>query len=280
MEILQWNVDALEGDLVQERFGQVYVPSALSRAWLARCLADLGRFSAGSAIGDEGLRIAEAADHPFSVVTALYGVGYLYLHQGDFHRAIPPLERSLALCDTWHFGSWYPPIASSLGLSYARSGRLTEGIPVLEQAVQRAASMSLMGRHSVRLAALSEAYLLTGRPDEALDLATQVLDLCRQHKERGNEAQALRLLAEILSDRDPSAFRQAEDHYRQATALAKELGMLPLIAHCHLGLGRLYRRIGQREQGEASLTTATTMYREMDMRFWLEKADAEMAALR
>jgi hypothetical protein len=63
--------------------------------------------------------------------------------------------------------------------------------------------------------------------------------------------------------------------YRDALALAGELGMRPLAAHCHLGLGKLYRRTGKREQAQEHLATATMMYREMDMRFWLEKAQAE-----
>ena len=68
----------------------------------------------------------------------------------------------------------------------------------------------------------------------------------------------------------------AETHYRQATALAEELGMRPLVAHCQLGLGQLYRRTGKRDEAREHLITATTMYREMDMRFWLEQAEAEM----
>jgi uncharacterized protein HemY len=67
-----------------------------------------------------------------------------------------------------------------------------------------------------------------------------------------------------------------EGHYRQAMELAEQLGMRPLVAHCHLGLGKLYRRTGRREQAHEHLTTATTMYREMDMRFWLEQVEAEL----
>ena len=70
----------------------------------------------------------------------------------------------------------------------------------------------------------------------------------------------------------------AEAHYRQALALADELGMRPLVAHCHLGLGKLYRRTGQREQAREQLATATTMYRGMEMAHWLEQAEAETAA--
>ena len=54
--------------------------------------------------------------------------------------------------------------------------------------------------------------------------------------------------------------------------------MRPLVAHCHLGFGKLYRRTGQHAQAQEHLTTATTMYREMDMRFYLEQAEAEMGA--
>ena len=71
----------------------------------------------------------------------------------------------------------------------------------------------------------------------------------------------------------------AEAHYGAAMALASELGMRPLVAHCHLGLGRLYRRIGDGAKAHEHLTTATTMYREMGMTFWLEKAEAALVSL-
>jgi len=278
-ETLQWNVAALTGDLARERFGQVYLPAALSRAWLARCLADLGQFAQGSVVGEEAVRIAEAEDHPFSIVTALFGVGYLYLRQGDVDRALPLLERSVALCEAWQFRSWYPPVASALGAAYLGAGDIDAAWPLLQEAVERAMSMGLMGRHSVRLAALSEAHLVAGQLDAALDLATQALALCRHHRERGNEAWALRLLGELAARRDPLDVEAAEGHYREALALATRLEMRPLVAHCHLGLGKLSRRTGRREQAQEQFTTATTMYREMEMRFWLNQAETEMRGL-
>jgi len=69
----------------------------------------------------------------------------------------------------------------------------------------------------------------------------------------------------------PSPFASQETSWRPP-ALANELGMRPLVAHCHLGLGKLSRRTGQREQAQEHLTTATTMYREMGMTYWLEQA--------
>jgi tetratricopeptide (TPR) repeat protein len=80
-----------------------------------------------------------------------------------------------------------------------------------------------------------------------------------------------------LRRRDLPDVAQAEAHYSQAFALADELGMRPLQAHCHLGLGTLYTKIGQREQAQTALSTAIEMYRAMDMTFWLPQAEAALA---
>ena len=96
-------------------------------------------------------------------------------------------------------------------------------------------------------------------------------------KERGYQAYALRLLGEIAAWREPLENALAEAHYQQALALAEELGMRPLQAHCHLGLGTLYATTGQREQAHAALVVAIDLYRAMDMTFWLPQAEAALA---
>jgi tetratricopeptide (TPR) repeat protein len=166
-----------------------------------------------------------------------------------------------------------------LGLAYAQSGRLAEGLPLLEQAVEQSAAMQTVYLHTLWLIHLCEGHRLAGRLDEAAHGAIRALGVARAHQERGHQAYALRLLGEIAAHREPSEIEPADTHYRQATALAEELGMRPLVAHCHLGLGQLYRRTGKREQAREHLTTATTLYREMDMRFWLQQADAEIKGL-
>jgi len=104
-----------------------------------------------------------------------------------------------------------------------------------------------------------------------------VLALAREHQERGHQAYALRLLGDIAAYRAPPGIDQAAVHYRQALSLAEELGMRPLVAHCHLGLGTLYASVSQSEQARAALTTAIAMYRAMDMTFWLPQAEAALA---
>ena len=208
---------------------------------------------------------------------AYLGVGFLSLRQRDLSRAIPVLERCLDLCRVYNILLWFPETAAALGCAYAFAGRIAEALPLLEQAEQRGAAMGTMGGHALRVGYVSEAYLLAGRMQEAVQFAGRALDLARAHKERGHEAWALRLLGEIAAHQAPPEIEPAEHHYRQALALAEELGMRPLVAHCHLGLGTLYARTGQREQARAALSTAIAMYRAMDMTFWLPQAEVALA---
>ena len=277
MGLLRSNVESLAGDLLRERFGLTGLPAVLSRAWLARCLAELGAFPEGIAHAEEAVRIAEAVDHPNSLIHAYLGVGFLSLRQRDLSRAIPVLERCLDLCRVYNILLWFPETASALGCAYACAGRVAEALPLLEQAEQRGAAMGTMGGQSLRVGYVSEAYLLAGRMQEAVQLAGRALDLARAHKERGHEAWALRLLGEIAAHQAPPEIEPAAHHYRQALALAEELGMRPLVAHCHLGLGTLYAKTGQREQARAELSTAIEMYRAMEMTFWLPQAEAALA---
>ena len=126
------------------------------------------------------------------------------------------------------------------------------------------------------LTELSEALLLVGRVDEASALAGRLLELSRTHPGRGYQAHAYRLLGEVARHREPPDVDQAAAHYRQALALAEELGMRPLQAHCHLGLGTLYARTGQRQQAHAALSAAIDLYRALDMTFWLPQAEAAL----
>jgi len=138
-------------------------------------------------------------------------------------------------------------------------------------------ALGIGGYHSLLVVHLGEACLLADRLEEALAAASRALTLARQRGERGYEAWALRLLGEIAARRDPPEIDQAETHYRDAGALAHELGMRPLLAHGHLGLGKLYRRTRDPAKAQEHLTTAAVMYREMDMTFWLAQAEAALS---
>jgi tetratricopeptide (TPR) repeat protein len=131
--------------------------------------------------------------------------------------------------------------------------------------------------HALVLTELSEALLLVGRVEEARALAGRLLELYGTHTGRGYQAHALRLLGETAARGDPSDAEQAETYYCQALALAEELGMRPLQAHCHRGLGTLYAQTGQRELARTALSAALALYRAMDMTFWLPQTEATLA---
>jgi tetratricopeptide (TPR) repeat protein len=167
-----------------------------------------------------------------------------HLRLGDLGAAISVLERDVQLCRTAEILTVSAWVAPCLGLAYALSGRALDAVPLLEQAAEQGTKAT--GDHAWQIGVTAEGYLTAGRVDEAARLADRSLRLAREGKERGYEAWALRLLGEIASDRDVLHIENAEAHYRQASALASELGMRPLVAHCHLGLGKLYRHTGQR----------------------------------
>ncbi|MFQ5520259.1 MAG: AAA family ATPase, partial [Candidatus Methylomirabilia bacterium] len=273
------NVMALQGNLLRERFGMAPIASVYSRTVLAWSLAEVGEFAEGAAIGEEGVRIAEAANHPHSIIFACQGVGVLCLRRGDFEHAISALERALALCDVADVPLLSSIIVAPLASAYAASGRVTQSLALLEQGVRRAVTLGDPFGHWLRTGGLSEAFLFAGRVEEAIPLARRAVEITRYIDARGSEAWALSLLGEVTSRQDPPNAEEAQACYRQARARAEELGMRPLLAHCHLGLGKLYRRTGDRPKAQHHLTTATTMLHKMDMRFWLEQAEAEIMQL-
>jgi len=249
------------------------------RVHLVSCLAELGDFTEAIGHGEEGMRLAEAAEHQYGVIFTRWSLGTVALLKGDVEQAVALLERGLALCRSLKVPLAFPLLTSSLGAAYSLSGRWSDAISLLEEGVKAGVSMKRVEGHALLLARLGEAYLLAGRVDDAHTAALQALQLASEKGERGHEAYALCLLGDVASREAAVNMAAGETSYLRASGLAEKLSMRPLVAHCHLGLGKLYRRTGKREQAREHLTTATTMYREMGMRFWLEKAEAELREL-
>jgi tetratricopeptide (TPR) repeat protein len=203
-------------------------------------------------------------------------LGELYLAQGDLAHAIQVFDQGLTLCRASGNRDWWRSIVADLGYTYALQGRIAEGRALLEEAIREGLSMG--ARHAAyRIAWLSEICRLAGHSEEAWQHACQALDLARQQKTRGEEALALRQLGAVYAHTTPPDATQAEAHYQQALALADELGMRPLVAHCHHGLGRLYGQTGRRAPAGAALSAAIEWYRAMEMTFWLPQAEAVLA---
>jgi tetratricopeptide (TPR) repeat protein len=240
-------------------------------------LTEVGAFAEGHVLVDEAIQMAERADHPFSRVEAYSSLGRLSLRQGDASTAVAMFARGLGVCQDAHIHLLLPFVASDLGVAYLRAGRIAEALPLLEQAVVQTTTTGRVSHLALFIVQLSLGYLRAGRLEDARSRTQHALTLTRTHGERGYQAHALRLLGDIAARREPPECDQAEAHYRQALALADELGMRPLQAHCHRGLGTLYAATGQWEQARTALATAIEMYQSMDMTFWLPQTEAALA---
>jgi tetratricopeptide (TPR) repeat protein len=246
--------------------------SILARAFLTWSLAERGAFSQAVACGEEAVRLATAADHAESLLIAFQGLGTALSRKGDIDRAIPTLERAVALGDAIQVPLLFPMFALFLGAAYVLAGRAAEAIALLEKAWEQTVAMPFRAIQSPVAGHLAEACLRAGRLDDALAFATRALELARQHKERGHEAWSLRALGEVALAQEPPDVDQVEGWFRQGSDLAGELGMRPLVAHCHLGLGTLYRRTGDRARAEAHLSRALDAFSDMGMEFWAARA--------
>ena len=263
--------------------GQCATPlrTASNRGWFVRAHAERGAFREGIACGQEAIQLATSLDHPHSLIVALRALGYLYSITGDYQRPVPFLAEALALAGEEKNLPLLLPLAMwPVGYAHAQSGRVADGLSLLRQALATYEFLGMFLFQPIVSVHLGEVCLLDARLDEARTLGQRALAVTRDRGQRGYETFALRLLGEAVAHPYRPEIKLAEDYYRQAMALADELGMQPLVAHCHLGLGKLYRRAGERDQAEENSTTATSMDRDMGMTYWLEQAEMEMKALR
>ena len=119
-----------------------------------------------------------------------------------------------------------------------------------------------------------------GQVDRAGKQAAQAVTLAGLHGERGNQAYARRLAAEVAARREPPDFDSALDEYGDALRVSTELGMRPLAARCRLGLAVAHYRMGERAAARTEVAAAAEALREMGMVHWLGRAEALESELR
>jgi class 3 adenylate cyclase/tetratricopeptide (TPR) repeat protein len=233
----------------------------VARRWRAQSLAELGRFEEAASLAREAVEIARAMNHPYALANGISVWGIICARQGNFLGAIPLLEEGLQFSRTLGFQAFVPTIGNLLAEARAQIGCPAEAQAILDEVP----AMPRGGAHTSRPLAL----LLLGRVADAQELVAKALSDARDRGERGTEAWLLWLVGEIAARESPADADTAAVRFREALARADVLGMRPLAAHCHASLGKLYRRADEDARARAHLTTAMTMYREMDMRFWL-----------
>src|SRR5499433_647350 len=270
VEIGVENLAALPAEWAHEYLGLAVPPSVFGRAWLVMSLAERGTFAEAAKYEAEAIQLAEPTQHTHTIGWAYLAASILHLSKGDWGRARSLSEnwigsRTVAMLLPW-------AIASS-AWALARTGDVERALSRVEEAerlLDKQSASGIVGHRSWAYVAVSRACLLLERFDKARHLGD--CSVASSQRQPGFRAHALHLLGDLAAHRDQFDAESGVAHYQQALALAQSHGMRPLVAHCYLGLSKLYRRSGKPERAQENLTAATTMYREMDMGVFLEQA--------
>ncbi len=280
IELATANLAVLPADWVYENLGSATPAFVFDRCWLVLSLAELGQFAEAARHEADMLRLAEMTQHVTTAGQAHFAAGRLHLLRGDWAAARTHLERGVASCRTGSINLTLPRALAALAWVLAQVGEgggaydlVREGEDLFAHVVAQGSG----GHLGLGYTSLGHACLLVGRLDEARAMAQRAVDIAPSH--HGALAHALHLLGDIATH--PRGFDAdgAEAHYRKALALAEPRGMLPLAARCHHGLGRVYERSSTPARAREHLSAAAAMYREMNMRFRLEEAEAELRRL-
>jgi class 3 adenylate cyclase/tetratricopeptide (TPR) repeat protein len=254
---------------VDDFLGLPVLPAATALSQLAVSLAEVGAFEEAEAQAHEAARRSDASRHPDSVMWSYWSIGSVALLRGASGEAVRVFDRLLNLCRTYDLEAYVSRNLAALGCAKARSGQVDEGLLLLEEAVALDRLAEPRTTHSFALTALSEAALLAGDLGRALTTVTQALQQIRSHEERGAEAYACWLLANIHSTYDSDIETTAE-MFETAIAIATELHLKPLLAHCHLGIAALYLRRSRRPQGNAHRDRGQHLLETLGMKPWIQ----------
>ncbi len=271
IELATGNLAALPAEWLYENVGLSAPPSVWDRTWLIASLAELGQFAEAAKYEAEAIRLAEPTQNAYTIGLAHNAAAMLRLLEGDWAQARSLIERWIAVSRTANIHHF-----SCSAWALAQLGEASEALNRLRES-DREPAIEIVVRRAWCYCALGRAHLRLGRLDEAQRLGDRAVE--SSSSQPGFAAHALHLLGDIATHPDRFDAESGEAHYRRALALAEPRHMRLLMAHCHLGLGKLFRHTGKRDRAYQHLTTATAMYREMGVRFWLEQAEAEMRQL-
>ena len=265
---MNWVISATDSDPANF-LGMANLPSVSARTWLSWTLAERGEFEIALTRGDEAIYIAETADHLVSRIYAYMALGIVRLRRGDFDLAIQTLDRAYQMSERADLRMARTMVTGYLGRAYTLSNQAARAIEMLSEAVAAAGEMELMVDQAMRLMHLSEAYLHIDDMDQTIRIAHQALRNSIDYQQRGAGAWTHWLLGEINTRAND--LRLAQDHYEEFITLASELGMAPLLAHCHFALGKGNGRASKNERSREHLVAAAGLYRSLEMPFWIRE---------
>jgi DNA-binding SARP family transcriptional activator len=272
IELAARNLDALPAEWIYEFLGGSQPPSVNDRFRLLVSLAHLGRFAEAAEHEAGTIRLAETTQHAYTVGVAYYAAGMLHLIKGEWATARAVIERQLEVLRGGNVAGELPTALAHSARALAYLGDASEALDQCREAERLLEVQSARGRAGAGWIyySLGRAHLLLDQLGEARRLASRAVAAASGRTDFLPDA--LQLAGDVATHPDALDAERGRACYADALALAEERCMRPLVAHCHLGLGRLHRATGDGARAREHLVTAAAMYREMDMRFWLEEA--------
>ena len=255
------------------------VSYSISQSTVAFCFAEIGEFDQAMLHAERAVRFAQILDNLFLRAMVDAWLGFVHLLKGDLQKALHLAQRWLQTYAAADLPFPQLVMAAYLGEVFNVSGQLDDALALLDRAWQFAESKGILAYGQPVLALMGDAYGRAGRIDEAVTTGQRALELARELGQRGDEARTLYLLGNIYGYDASANATQARDSYQQALVLAHELGMRPLEAQCQFALGELAKKAGEQRGAQEQFGTAVSMFREMGMQFWLEKAESALKEL-
>jgi tetratricopeptide (TPR) repeat protein len=262
-----------------ERFGMTALPGVYIRSLYATALLWLGRFAEALELVHDADKIARRASHPYSAAYSAFCASAVLTVKGDFANAIQKGEQALSICEATEGTLFYPWVAAWLGSAYAHNGRTAAGIELISESAQRFITMdSLLGLTETTFL-LPEAHYFAGAIQTSLNAAIKGLEMERMTTISLYRPMMLELIGRIHTNPDYYEPDASQRNFQEGLTSAMKQDNRVVIAHCHAGLGRLNHTMDNSAKAKDELTRACEMYRNMDMTYYLRKAEADLAAL-
>jgi class 3 adenylate cyclase/tetratricopeptide (TPR) repeat protein len=269
IELATANLAKLPADWGHDFFGLPTSPAVYNRFWLVSSFVQLGRFAEAAQCGAELLKLAESLQQPFALGGAHQSMAAVHLLRGDWERARSWIEQAVAVFRTRNMAIVLPGAIATSAWVLAQLGEVDESLTRLQEGDELLDRQVAQGKITQLLSGayhdLARACLVLGRYGDTRRLVDRAVRFSVGRP--GAMTHALQLQGDIATHSESFDAETGEAHFRQALALAEPRGMRPVVAHCHLGLSKLYRYVGKHEKADEYFTAARTLYREMDMHF-------------
>jgi tetratricopeptide (TPR) repeat protein len=268
VEAHQALLDKLTPELERNRFNGPAYPAVIGRAFLAYSHAELGNIDAAQRFAQTAVELALEMEDFFGLSLSRIGAGHAHLRMGRPDLAITELEKGLAECREKDMPTVAVGVVAELALAYAEVGRGEEAIQALSKVIEVADDEEIPSQSlDRRLLALGRAHHATGDFEQALHFSEEARVAAERHGDQGTFAWSLLHAAMAESRLSPSG-RESDARFDRARALADELSLLPLRAHCELEVARARLAAGRLNDAREAAEDAARRFRDtgLDLR--------------